>query len=341
MFSQPIVFVVGAGASAEFGMPTGAEMNARIAQALNFNTAPNRTVIGDRAVFDMLAIRFGTEFKKYHAAATELAVRIGEFDFIDEALQWFSATPEIVLIGKVEIVRQILLSERGGCLFNAQNPELIRSDNYEQTWLPSFLSMAMGSLKKEQAREAFRNVTIINFNYDRTIEHFLVSRLRTNFNLDSNEASGVISNLKMVRPYGSIGPLPWRERGGVPFGAEIKTDYERLFALSGNVRTFTEQNLSDDLRGEITSAINAARTVVFLGFGFHQQNVALLQGTRGAEAWPRVLATVKNVDPANFETMKLMIANTIRCSQPSQIQLLERYAHQLLPSMKPTLMAAL
>jgi len=41
MFSRPIVFVVGAAASKEFRLPTGAEMNAQIADASVLNLSPS------------------------------------------------------------------------------------------------------------------------------------------------------------------------------------------------------------------------------------------------------------------------------------------------------------
>jgi hypothetical protein len=125
------------------------------------------------------------------------------------------------------------------------------------------------------------------------------------------------------------------------FGERIDVDHERLFALSGNIRTFTEQNVTTGTRAQIKQAIDRSRIVVFLGFGFHQQNLTLLQTGRAAEPWRRVLASVLKIDPANFDALKRQIANVIGCQQLEQVQLLERYCHQLMPTMKPSLMATL
>jgi hypothetical protein len=344
MFSQPIVFVVGAGASAEYGMPTGAEMKHKIAQALNF-THVARGLTGDREFYEILIRKFGRD-SEMPAAATELATRIAEFDSIDEALHWLSARPGIVSLGKATIVREILQYERSSKLFNESNPALIRHGRYNEDWLPPFLTMVVGSLRKDQAKDAFQNITIINFNYDRTVEHFLYSRLQINLGLNDNETIDLISSLRMIRPYGSVGRLPWEKvlvEGGVavPFGAELKTDHEELFALSENVRTYTEQNLSVTHRSEITSAIDKSRLIVFLGFGFHQQNMAILQTRSPAVPWRRVLGTVLGIDAENYESQKVWIGNTVGCSQPTQVQLLARNAYHLLYSMKPTLMANL
>jgi len=59
VFSQPVVFVIGAGASAELGLPTGTDMKARIALSHNFNRDQSGNLIGNRTIFDMLGARFG------------------------------------------------------------------------------------------------------------------------------------------------------------------------------------------------------------------------------------------------------------------------------------------
>src|SRR5712692_7461207 len=158
----------------------------------------------------------------------------------------------------------------------------------------------------------FRNVTLINFNYDRTIEHYLYSRLQTNFGFESIEAAEAISSLQMIRPYGSVGSLPWQNGNKVPYGDHIRRDHNKMFLLAQNVRTYTEQNLSHDLQSAIQAAMNAARLVVFLGFGFHQQNMSLLQATTGAE-WRRALGTVMGIDSPHFANMKITIARTVCC----------------------------
>jgi hypothetical protein len=154
---------------------------------------------------------------------------------------------------------------------------------------------------REEANAAFQNVTIINFNYDRIIEIYLFGRLQTQFGIEETEAAEIVSNLKIIRPYGKIGRLLWEDGNAVPFGADIEMEHQKLFSLSNNVRTYTEQNLSDMLRNEIKSAMNKARLVVFLGFGFHQQNMKILQAST-SEGWRRILGTVSGIEAENYET---------------------------------------
>jgi hypothetical protein len=252
----------------------------------------------------------------------------------------FSGRPTIVQIGKAAIVWEILHSERASGLFNSQNPEMIPDRPYASTWISHFLSMLVSEMKREQAKDLFRNVTVINFNYDRTIEHFIYSRLQSNFGLNGSEAKGVLASLKMIRPYGSVGPLPWQDEKGITFGHNVETDHEVLFTLAENVRTYTEQQPSSAFREAIQNAMDSARLVVFLGFGFHNQNMTILHTTKLAP-WRRVIGTVKDIDRANWETMKFTIARTVGSHEPSKVQLLDRDAHNLLVTQRPSIMAVI
>jgi hypothetical protein len=77
---------------------------------------------------------------------------------------------------------------------------------------------------------------------------------------------------------------------------------------------------------------------VFLGFGFHQQNMALLQATGSHESWRRVVGTVQGIDSENWEFMKVIIGHATKCTPLESIQLLNRPAYQLLSTMRPSLM---
>jgi hypothetical protein len=66
--------------------------------------------------------------------------------------------------------------------------------------------------------------------------------------------------------------------------------------------------------------------------------MALLQAAGSHEPFRRVVGTVHGIDPENWEFMKLTIANATRCKGTNPVQLLDRSAHVLLSSMRPSLM---
>src|SRR5689334_20255845 len=113
MFLHPTVFVVGAGASVEFNMPSGPDLRARIGNALDFRRDPLDSLVGDQVLYHMLRDRFGEAVQPHYEAAIEFSRVIREFQFesIDEVLHWFSSNPDIVELGKAAIVREILQAE--------------------------------------------------------------------------------------------------------------------------------------------------------------------------------------------------------------------------------------
>ena len=94
MFSRPIVFVVGAGASAEFNLIDGRGLNAQLAKTLNFGRQDrlfNWELPSYSICFDL---RFKDRSSQYHEASTTLAQHLAQFVSIDEALHWYSSEPE-------------------------------------------------------------------------------------------------------------------------------------------------------------------------------------------------------------------------------------------------------
>jgi len=338
MFGQKTVLIVGAGASAESTMPTGAELKERIAKLLNFV----HPAIDDefRAI---IALRFKNEEKKYLESATKLAKLVGKFDSIDEALNWFSDRPEILSVGKAAIVRAILLAEKNSQLFNNVTPNMAPALDYSENWLVPFLLMSIRSLTREEAKEKlFENVTVINFNYDRTIEHFIFSELQRSYKFGTIEAQTMVSRLapRIIRPYGSVGPLPWfaqPKKTGIQFGADLGRNHEELFRLSKNIATYTEKNLEEKIANEIKTVIQVSRVVIFLGFGFHQQNMQLLKQMQTVD-YRRVFGTIRGISNDNEKELIPYIASTVGCL-PANAQFLYQPAYKLLEDLKPTISA--
>jgi hypothetical protein len=329
MYSQRVVFIIGAGASCEFNMPTGLALKTNIANALNNEEVRIKFQIGGPQ----------GDTPTWYDAADELAKVIEQFDSIDEALHWFSPYAPVVLLGKQMIVKEILRAERQSRLFEKADPDVTPLRSYNDVWATYFLRMAIASTKKDDICKAFSNVTIINFNYDRTVEHFLYSELQRSLGADKDNTKQAISGLRIIRPYGSVGPLPWQSESGVLFGQAVDDvdSGDRIWELSKSIRTFTEQKLSSDVKSEIENVIQNAQVIIILGFCFHQQNMQLLSAR--SQTNKMVIATVLGISNENHERMHRLLMSTFRISTIPQ--LLSTGCHQLLQMMKPSLMPAI
>lgn len=335
MFNRPTVFIVGAGASAECSLPTGAELKKKISVGAKFPFEFSRQIVGDQDLLYALKSHFRgshEQMESFSRAGNDLAETISTFASIDEALHWWRARPEIVEIGKVAVAHYILDAERNCVLGNNRKTGRVDVDLANQTWLHCFMSIALAGLDRESAPFAFKNVTIINFNYDRTIEQYIYWALQQRAGVERNVAAQAVSNLRMIRPYGSIGKLDWNGQHEVEFGMTGGD----VFSISRNIRTFTEQIEEVSIAEGIDEALEAANLIVLLGFGFHQQNLDLFERkvgkTRGAPK--TVIATAFGLDERNYPILKNRLNNLMNVPTPMLFPL---KSNALMVELRPTI----
>jgi hypothetical protein len=310
MFTSPIVFILGAGASAEVGFPTGSLLKDNIANSLAFDSGLSTWTSGDHELFRTLKKQFGDNLKKYVEAGHAIARVANSFLSVDELLHHFSSRPEVVELGKIAIAREILKAESKSKLFNVHRSDIANLEGAQASWMHQFLSMALGSIRKEELADSFSKVTLINFNYDRSVEHYLYWALRERFKVDDTSAQDLIQRVKILRPYGSVGPLKWGGTEGVDYGIGDVNKFSLLQRLSANIRTYTEQGLPGNLQSDIESAVEDAKIVIFLGFGFHAPNMSILH-TRGRMGQKAIFATVHGIDMHNYRFLQKRIISAI------------------------------
>lgn len=126
-------------------------------------------------------------------------------------------------------------------------------------------------------------LTIVTFNYDRSLEHFLFRSLMSRHNKHGtpSECAQMISTIPIVHVYGSLGELDWKSNGNddaIEYGAT--PNMERIRHCIGSIRIIGEGDATaagDPAFKMAREYIGAARKVVFLGFGYHKANVSRLQ----------------------------------------------------------------
>ena len=262
---------------------------------------------------------------------------------VDEALHYFAGNDDVTRVGKLAIAYSILQAERRRSeLLAATDPNAVLPSPATKTWLFQLLSMVVSGSELRRDEPVFQNVTLINFNYDRVIEQFLYVALTAAGARHQQAAADAVSCLRMLRPYGTIGPLPWQidasdatELGGTrdDLGRDLST-------AARNLRTFTEQFNDDILQEEIHRALTDAHLVILLGFGFHRQNMKLLAlpHARKDVHMPNVFATASGIDAFNHNEIGFSIANALR-TERQRVTLFEKTAGSLMADLRLAIMA--
>ncbi|OSI68886.1 hypothetical protein [Bradyrhizobium canariense] len=323
MFNKPLVIVVGAGASHDvYGLPLGGTLAEKIAGDTDFMFAHyvNRPTRGDADLFEHVIYRkFHGDRSKldlYTSAGHKLAAAIGSAVSVDDALYQLSDFPEAVELGKACIMRRILAAEAASDL-------KIKPDRGEPSptagrdgWIEQLFSLAIANHRLADIPNAFKRLTIINFNYDRCIEHYLFWSLRR-IGVPTDEAASTVAGLNILRPYGTLGSVLPSSKSFLQFGADANSSVS--LDLTSRIRTFTEsQSLHDT--DQLAASLEAAAMIIFLGFGFHPQNLKLLampqQQTWGSA---RTIATAFKVHEANLPELRTAIAETMWI-EPNRIE---------------------
>ncbi|MBL4807042.1 MAG: hypothetical protein JKY31_07100 [Rhodobacteraceae bacterium] len=301
------VFVIGAGASKDFGFPDGNELIANIAELCERVKQPSQytpteslfgnLLFSDRDVLAVssainIAIRDKTDSLTYESwtDAVTLARRIWLAKSIDNFIHQ-QQSPSIQFLGKLSIVASILKAEARDVTTpkDKYTPVRLKLDNryrgnlvlnyqaLRNTWLGKFFREITDGLEFADLETRFKNTKLIVFNYDGCVEYFMVNAIRTFYDVAENEALKVFEHLQIIHPYGQIGfdddagsTEPVRQ---VEYGEDF--DAEKLAIAARRIKTFKEVHNQNN-KSKITGIIQDAETLVFLGFGFDEQNMRYL-----------------------------------------------------------------
>lgn len=303
--SKNTVFIIGAGASSEANLPFGDELMNEIAQLLDirFDTFGYKVEHGDYQIVDALRYfiqqKDGTrsnidpyQFKAWQIRdALPLAISID--NYIDEHRD----DDKIALCCKLAIVRSILRAEQNSLLyFEEMKPNSqIDYDAISDTWYSHFFKLIKENCsKKDELEDRFKSITLIIFNYDRCIEHFMFNAIKQYYDTSEEEAAEIVNYLNIFHPYGSVGTLKWgNQKSYTKFGADLSP--QQLFDISQKIKTFaegTDPDLSEILK--IREHMSTADRLVFMGFAFHKLNMRLIK--------PKNEKELKNIEPECYAT---------------------------------------
>lgn len=254
MITSNTVFVLGAGASAHLGFPTSQELIDRIVSELAKGSLLCRTL----SCLDHEMSRI--DHLKHVLSTSDLNTP----DFI------IASNPELQTIGAQAIAWTIGIYEDPAALSNS-NPN---DPFYRYIW------NQMYAVDVEKFTE--NNVRVINFNYDRSLEQYLIDQLVNTYGITHERAYDIRSHSALMLPvHGQIGALPPTEREPARrYKTTWFSDSSRLpddelddfRKAASQIKIATQTNITDD---EFTKAqiwLAEAECVIFVGFAFHSMN---------------------------------------------------------------------
>jgi len=317
MIKLDTTFVVGAGASFDYNFPLGEELTRQIADALNFSTngdAPARELI--RTAIDVIGQRSDDDRRnprELFLQAKALQAALTTAPSIDTFLENHPDARDFTLLGKVAIAACLITAEGRSELKQRHPGEMIDLSRVQDTWLARlFRNVLAPGISKASVEQIFANVSFVVFNYDRCIEHYFEQAIASHFMLDLPTAARIVQSLRIVHPYGDLGDLHGPDLI-VPFGSAFTPGTyqggEGIYQMSRRLLTFTESVKAGAEGAKAKDMISRAKRLVFLGFGFGEQNVDLLRVPTSVVE--HVRGTVKGLSKSNQVEVRQRIAQML------------------------------
>lgn len=268
-------------------MPVGSELREAIQNRAHFKFDGRiGEMWGDHHLYACLREKYnqGSELKPRLEALAQIHKGIHLASSIDSFIETHSHNPLISEVGKLLIAASISEAESVSDLFyptdNIRDMLDLKNPRISKTWLESFARILIDKTQRQNIENIATGISIICFNYDRCIEFYLIEAIRQTMNVSYGDAHTLVMSMNIIHPYGSLGMLPTRlngpqDKNAVPFGHRLENGLD-LWPITDQIKTYTEQVSDKATMTTIWDAVNKAKQIVFLGFGFHSQNMRLL-----------------------------------------------------------------
>lgn len=280
MIRTDTTLIIGAGANREIEMPDGPDLLAKIAGGFEFERLDSEVKSRDLVNFDKLFRQVSGEIGMSYDALVAGATAIREATLvstnIDAILEQYGHDPAVLAAGKLAIVYYTMQAESKSTL--AAEPRAAGELPLRGTenWLFQLGQLIVKGVPRAKAEECFEKLSIVCFNYDRAIEHYLPWVIQRAFGMTYEESCELVAGrLRIVHPYGVAGRLPWQggEDDVVAWGDETP---ENIVALSKRIYTASQRAGSRQFQSYLRAEMSRGKRLGFLGFGFDPMNVAML-----------------------------------------------------------------
>ncbi len=251
-----MVFVLGAGASMPYGYPLAGDLVEDIA----YDQLPQQSALLGNQAFHELQENLKT------SKAQSIDIFLGR-----DSQKAFEE------VGRWAIAEKLMQCEARGNIFGKSKgyKDKIRIDDDWYAYLFNTLTFGIRDL------DAVANlpVSFITFNYDRSLEYFLHHYLPSNFPRQKG-VEDVIKALDIHHVYGHLEPLEFEDKpGGRAYSATTINSTTVKKAAEG-IRVLHQGGEHEDTKKVLQLAADRmakADAILFLGFGYHPENMARLQ----------------------------------------------------------------
>jgi hypothetical protein len=247
LITTPTVLVLGAGASHPYGFPTGERLKREICATFSHSSPDAPQFV--RARYNETGERGFYDFR-------DAFLKSGQ-PSIDAFLQ---DRPNFLHVGKFAIAYCLIPYEDESKLYECDTRRGV--DWYQHL-----------RVKLAAPIEKFgeNRLSIITFNYDRSIEHYLLTALQNSHGLTPELAAKMLEQIPIIHIHGQLGQHPYPQHGCREYSPRMRDHREFCEAAAKGI-TLLHEEKSGSLE-QARKLLAEADRIAFLGFGYHQVNI--------------------------------------------------------------------
>lgn len=237
------MLVLGAGASAPYGFPVAHELKRLICGAFVKNSVATRTLHEGSQIPTNIFTEFRGAFHKSGQSSVDA--------FLEHR-------PEFMEVGKLAIAWCLIPYESEDALF--ENIGSRGGDWYQ--YLAEKLNASFDEFGKN-------HLSVITFNYDRSLEHYLLTTLRHAHGRADAECVGMLRKIRIHHVYGQISRHSFTHPEARSYLPD-RINYKCVADAACGITLLHEK--AKLLMAAALKALHDAETICFLGFGYHPLN---------------------------------------------------------------------
>jgi len=262
MIMDDSVFILGAGASAAYGYPTGFELAEEIKNFLrNFLYDPkfaSKEKADLNGFFNQLVTPLSRLEQFYDSLLKASTYSIDKF---------LENRPDYLDLGKLLIAYMLKKKENDYALFIK-----LKHDNWFAELFNRIDANVMNISKNR--------ISFITFNYDRSLEFFLYNLLKSRSTKGDNDILQAFRSIPIIHVYGSLGCFPWENSCGIPYSYEFTPD--QIKKMAANIEIMSNETETEELKAA-HKLLNQAKKIYFIGCGYDFKNLNRLKIIEYAE----------------------------------------------------------
>src|SRR5258708_37303736 len=282
MIKDPTVLVLGAGASAPYGYPTGQKLITNIVSNLSFFGSSEHQQLTQLG------------YKEHEVEDFRKALFMAGTNSIDAFLE---RRKDFLPLGRLTITQ-----------------ELAKYENLEQHFqVGDWYKLLFNHINDLDNFEE-NKLSIITFNYDRSFEAFLYTAFVNLYNYTDKVLLQKLKSINILHLHGQIGHLPWQDSKGSRIYSNAPLDLDSLKKSSEMIQIIYEVNTNkSDIFVNAKVLLNEANNIYFLRLGYHPINLQRLVIELLPLDVKRILGTSLNMtERERYNTQHIVTGNRIK-----------------------------